>query len=145
MIYGIKLYICWSLLCVGFSRRPDQGLEPKEMEYLLESLPTELEELFAQMANSMNESQLATSLSNAQWALTTYRPLRAQELHMALKLDRKLAPAGKEEADIFKDSGYELQRFDRYVTDTTCGMFEIVYRDAGHIVQLIHESVRGFL
>jgi hypothetical protein len=113
------------------------------MMSLLRDIPSRLEDLFAQIISKMSQKQRHASLCIVQWVSGSDFHQHPEALYMALRLGDRPPPATFAEIFDPKVNEYNSKRFSRYVTDTTCGLFEVVEADA--IVQYIHQSAKDFI
>ena len=139
----------WVVLVIRQLRvASDHGNSLKEIRELVDQLPPELYSLFAQIVGKLKPKQRQTGLNIVHWVLGAFGPRYPENLYIALRFLEE--PPTTSMSDISTDgyghSGYDLNRFRRYLIENTCGLFEIV--ETSHTfpyVQYIHESVRDFL
>src|SRR5947209_6488442 len=96
------------------------------MMSLLRDIPYRLEDLFAQIISKMSQKQRHSSLCIIQWVSGSDFHLDPKALHMALRLGDRPPPATFAEISDLTVNEYNSKRFSRYVTGTTCGLFEVV-------------------
>lgn len=99
-----------------------------DVKKILEEVPTNMNELFARVLNSMSTASYGKDLAKAilTWTICSIRPLKTFELHEALQLD-------------LKDSTDSVEAS----IQSCCG--QLVYVDAQCQVQMIHLTARDFL
>ena len=139
----------WVVLVISRLRAAsDQGSSKSEMMSLLRDIPSGLEDLFAQIISKMSQNQRHASLCIVQWVSGSDFHLNPEALYMVLRLGDRPPPATFTEISDPKVNEYNPKRFSRYVTDTTCGLFEVVGADNRFptaIVQYIHQSAKDFI
>ena len=99
-----------------------------EVSEVLESVPSDMDELYMRILDSMARMPYGKRLAKAilTWTVCAARPLTTDELYHALQLD-------------IKDSIDSVQRS----IASTCG--QLVYIDASSRVQMVHQTARDFL
>jgi hypothetical protein len=99
-----------------------------DVEKILEEVPTDMNDLFARILDSMSTASYGKALAKAilTWTVCSIRPLKTFELYEALRLD-------------LKDSTDSVEESIR----SCCG--QLVYVDANSQVQMIHLTARDFL
>lgn len=100
----------------------------EDMDYVLNEIPADLSTLYVRMVRSVegDDRKLALAKSTLTWVTLASRPLDAEELRSAVKLD----------------ISQTIQNPIRLIPDL-CGQLVLVNQDGK--VQLIHETVREFL
>jgi Cdc6-like AAA superfamily ATPase len=139
----------WVVLVISRLRAAsDQGSSKSEMMSLLRDIPSRLENLFAQIVSKMSQKQRHASLCIVQWISGSPVTLSPEVLYTVLKLGNGPPPATFAEISDPKVYEYDSKRFRRYITDITCGLFEVVEADNRSvmaIVQYIHQSAKDFI
>ena len=99
-----------------------------EIRQVLEEVPTDMDDLYSRILNSMSRASHGKVLAKAilTWTVCSARPLTADELHHALQID-------------LKDS---IDSVERSIA-TSCG--HLVYIDGHSRVQMVHQTARDFL
>lgn len=99
-----------------------------DVERILDKVPTDMNELYNRILDSMSAASYGKHLTKAilTWTVCSTRPLKTFELHVALQLD-------------IKDSTDSIEASIR----SCCG--QLVYVDAKSQVQMIHLTARDFL
>lgn len=99
-----------------------------EVQEVLESVPSDMDELYMRILDSMSSMPYGKRLAKAilTWTVCAAHPLTTDELYHALQLD-------------IKDSIDSVQRS----IASTCG--QLVYIDASSRVQMVHQTARDFL
>jgi ankyrin repeat protein len=128
----------WVVLVVRILNDAYDAGRTHALQGLLEEIPNELDELFANILTrdfkTRNESILCL-----QWLLFAQRPLRREELYFAIL-------SGTEPA-ILREWGHAEvtdETIDKYILNCSKGLAE-VSKAKDQTVQFIHESVRDFL
>jgi hypothetical protein len=137
----------WVILVVKRLRTAwDKGYQPSQIRRILEELPPKLEDLYSHITDSMTKVQLNTSSRIAQFVLSSKEPPSANDVHYILALtDEQSECSLMEIASTAPINAQKLQRFRSFLTEITGGLFEISTASSTNIVQVIHETVRGFL
>ena len=131
----------WTALVVKrMLKASDQGYDDAQMKNLLQNLPPSLEGLLSDILLSLEAEKLAALPHLAAWLICSARPLRAYELSVALAFTAERPPTSLFDVDLVPDK-YDIERFSRYLTDASGGLFEITLTGT---VQVIHDSVREF-
>ena len=99
-----------------------------EIRQVLEEVPSDMDELYSRILNSMSSAPYGKVLAKAilTWTVCSARPLTTEELHHALQID-------------LKDS---IDSVERSIA-TSCG--HLVYIDGHSRVQMVHQTARKFL
>ena len=99
-----------------------------EMRNVLEDVPSDMDELYMRVLESMSSSRYGTELAKAilTWTVCSARPLSTEELFCAIQID-------------IKDNVDSVRRS----IETSCG--QLVYVDSNSRVQMIHQTARDFL
>ena len=99
-----------------------------EIRQVLEDVPTDMDQLYTRILDSMSAAHYGKLLAKAilTWTVCSARPLTTHELYHALQLD-------------IKDTIDDIQKS----IMTTCG--QLVYVDAQSRVHMIHQTARDFL
>ena len=99
-----------------------------EVHQVLEEVPSDMDELYKRILNSMSKAPYGKALAKAilTWTVCSARPLTTQELYYALQLD-------------IKDS---IDRIEKSIT-ASCG--QLVYIDSKSCVHMVHQTARDFL
>jgi len=99
-----------------------------DVRKILDEVPTDMNELYARILDSMSEASYGKALAKAilTWTVCSTRAMQTSELYEALQLD-------------LKDSTDSVERSIR----SCCG--QLVYIDAHSQVQMIHLTARAFL
>ena len=99
-----------------------------EVFQVLEDVPSDMDELYSRILNSMSKTAYGKMLAKAilTWTVCSARPLTTEELYHALQLD-------------IKDS---IDSIEKSIT-SCCG--QLVYVDARSRVHMIHQTARDFL
>lgn len=99
-----------------------------EVRQVLDEVPSDMNDLYARILDSMSRITYGKSLTKAilTWTVCSARPLKTFELYHALQID-------------IKDT---IDSVERSIT-SNCG--ELVYVDAQSRVQIIHQTARDFL
>ena len=99
-----------------------------EVFQVLEDVPSDMDELYSRILNSMSKSPYGKMLAKAilTWTVCSARPLTTEELYHALQLD-------------IKDS---IDSIEKSIT-SCCG--QLVYVDTKSRVHMVHQTARDFL
>ena len=99
-----------------------------EIRQVLEDVPSDMDELYMRILDSMSTLPYGKRLAKAilTWTVCSVRPLTTDELYHALQID-------------INDNIDSIQRS----IASSCG--QLVYVDAGSRVQMIHQTARDFL
>ena len=99
-----------------------------EIRQVLDEIPSDMDELYLRILNSMSRATYGKKLAKAilTWTVCSVRPLKTHELYHALQLD-------------MKDT---IDSMERSIT-SSCG--QLVYIDAQSQVQMVHQTARDFL
>ena len=99
-----------------------------EVHQVLEEVPSDMDELYTRILNSMSKAPYGKALAKAilTWTVCSTRPLTTQELYYALQLD-------------IKDSINEIEKS----ITASCG--QLVYIDSRSCVHMVHQTARDFL
>ena len=99
-----------------------------EIHQVLEEVPSDMDELYTRILNSMSKAPYGKALAKAilTWTVCSARPLSTEELYYALQLD-------------IKDS---IDRIEKTIT-ASCG--QLVYIDSKSCVHMVHQTAREFL
>ncbi|KAH7393137.1 hypothetical protein BKA64DRAFT_709491 [Cadophora sp. MPI-SDFR-AT-0126] len=99
-----------------------------EVRQVLEEIPSDMDQLYSYILDSMSELKRGKPLTKAilAWTVCATRPLTTSELHAALELD-------------MDDTVDDVERS----IATTCG--QLVYVDSSSRVQMLHQTAREFL
>ena len=99
-----------------------------EVHQVLEEVPSDMDELYTRILNSMSKAPYGKALAKAilTWTVCSARPLTTEELYYALQLD-------------IKDS---IDRIEKSIT-ASCG--QLVYIDSRSCVHMVHQTARDFL
>ena len=99
-----------------------------EIRQVLEEVPSDMNELYSRILDSMSTAPYGKKLAKAilTWTVCSARPLTTTELYHALQID-------------IKDS---IDSVERSIV-SSCG--QLVYVDAQSRVQLVHQTARDFL
>ena len=137
----------WVVLVVKRLRTAwDKGSLPRQIRQILEELPPKLEDLYSHIVGSMTEEQLKLTSQIAHLVLFVKTPLSPNDLDIILALTS--GPSEHSLIEIASNSPINTQalsRFRAYLTEATGGLFEVSMSTSTMFVQVIHETVRGFL
>ena len=99
-----------------------------EIRQVLEEVPSDMDELYSRILDSMSRAPYGKALAKAilTWTVCSARPLTTEELHHALQID-------------MKDS---IDSVERSIA-TSCG--HLVYIDGHSRVQMVHQTAANFL
>lgn len=99
-----------------------------EISQVLEDVPSNMDELYTRILNSMSKAPYGKLLAKAilTWTVCSARPLTTEELYYALQLD-------------IKDS---INKIEKAIT-ASCG--QLVYIDSKSRVHMVHQTARDFL
>ena len=99
-----------------------------EVRQVLEDVPSDMDELYLRILESMSRAPYGKELAKAilTWTVCSVRPLKTDELYHALQID-------------MKDSIDSVERS----IGSSCG--QLVYVNAQSQVQMIHQTARDFL
>lgn len=99
-----------------------------EIRQVLDEVPSNMDELYSRILDSMSKAPYGKLLAKAilDWTVCSARPLSTHELHHALQID-------------INDSIDSVQKS----ILTSCG--QLVYVDAQSRVQMVHQTARDFL
>jgi WD40 repeat protein len=99
-----------------------------EIQKVLEDIPSDMDDLYSRILESMSTLKRGKPLTQAilAWTACAARPLTTQELHEALELD-------------INDNIDNVER----AISNTCG--QLVYVDGSSRVQMVHQTAREFL
>lgn len=99
-----------------------------EVSQVLEDVPSDMNELYTRILNSMSKAPYGKVLAKAilTWTVCSARPLTTEELYHALQLD-------------IKDS---INKIEKAIT-ASCG--QLVYIDSRSRVHMVHQTARDFL
>lgn len=133
-----EIFLWAVLVCRRLGKAIDQGYDQAQLRELLSSLPTELEGLYERIFEDVGDQRLEL-VPIAQWIFYSFRPVKIDELFMALLIANacNFQPLSK---IAYEMSSHASRRRKMRIVDVSGGLFEVV----GGIVQVIHESVRQF-
>lgn len=117
----------------------DQGTPSARLLAIMEVVPTQIQELLADIIHDSDQALLAV----LQWVLFSARPLRLEELYFAVQTS-----IGGLTTAVWDTTGVKLVKMRKFVLNTSRGLVEIVFLDDAETfstVQLIHESVKEYL
>ena len=99
-----------------------------EVHQVLEEVPSDMDELYTRILNSMSKAPYGKALTKAilTWTVCSARPLTTQELYYALQLD-------------INDSIDTIEK----TIIASCG--QLVYIDTRSCVHMVHQTARDFL
>ncbi|KAM0804114.1 hypothetical protein BDR22DRAFT_800435 [Usnea florida] len=99
-----------------------------EVHQVLEEVPSDMDELYTRILNSMSKAPYGKALTKAilTWTVCSARPLTTQELYYALQLD-------------INDSIDTIEK----TIIASCG--QLVYIDSRSCVHMVHQTARNFL
>lgn len=146
IVHKASSIFLWTVIVIGrLLKAWDRGLPTTEIRSLLHRLPSELEGLFEDTLGTIEPADRSRSLALFQTAICAARPLTALELRNSLLLSSDNPPRSQA-ALPERNADQDLQRFDRYITDLSAGLFEVVRSPSQDylVVQVIHESMRDF-
>ncbi|KAK5088796.1 hypothetical protein LTR05_003018 [Lithohypha guttulata] len=127
----------WVVLVIPIlNHMHDQGKSVGDMMRYLESLPKDLEGLFAEIL-ARDTDELRSCVSLLQWVLYASRPLTAVELYLAIQ--HSWARPEDDEISIPQDAPLS-----RYLLNSSRGLLEYT-KSEPQTIQFIHETVREFL
>ncbi|KAF7503600.1 hypothetical protein GJ744_003583 [Endocarpon pusillum] len=115
----------WARLVLQELRRVHTAAEVRQV---LEDIPSDMDELYMRILNSMSTFPYGKRLTKAilTWTVCSARPLTAEELYYALQID-------------VNDNIDSVQRS----IASSCG--QLVYVDASSRVQMVHQTACDFL
>ena len=120
----------------------DQGYSADKMKALLDNVPPSLEGLFVEILTCVDLDRQASMTLLAPWVICALRPLLLYELHVALAFSTNEPPLSLMDPKI--RTGFDAERFRKCLIDASGGLFETVWINGREVVQVIHDSVRGF-
>ncbi|KAK5072101.1 hypothetical protein LTR51_006586 [Lithohypha guttulata] len=127
----------WVVLVVPIlNHMYDRGKNISDMMRYLESLPKDLEGLFAEIL-ARDADEVRNCVSLLQWVLFASRPLTAVELYLAIQ--HSWARPEEDEIPILQDAPLS-----RYLLNNSRGLVEYT-KSEPQTIQFIHETVREFL
>ncbi|KAE8442348.1 hypothetical protein EG329_003419, partial [Mollisiaceae sp. DMI_Dod_QoI] len=135
----------WVVLVVELLNKEFRKGRTKAMWEKLNEIPSDLDELFSKLLKKDSEDDKTTILV-FQWVLFSVKPLKPTQLYYAV-----LAGTAPEDSGAYEQSTAEFETIERFITDASKGLVEIVSRketrrDPGqYAVQFIHQSVVDFL
>ncbi|KIV87767.1 hypothetical protein PV11_03289 [Exophiala sideris] len=133
----------WVLFMVRrLLKASDQGFTESQMRNLLQNVPPTLEGLFEETLRGMEPERRFSFATLAPWVICSFRPLKLYELYVAVTFTSETPPASLMDLEI--GATFDQQRFQKFVTDASGGLFESVSVSDETVVQVIHESFREF-
>ena len=136
----------WAILVI--SRICELHRKGKPLKFIqthIQKIPPELNSLYRELLESIEEESISQSLQLMRWIYFAIRPLTLNELRQAIAVD----------ADTPYRSLYECRNSPQYadteeemecrLNDLCRGLTEIKEHEDGRIVQFIHQSVNDFL
>lgn len=130
----------WVVLIVRILRKEvDQGTPSTRLLAIMELVPSQIQELLADIIHDADQALLAVM----QWVLFTARPLRLEELYFAVQTS-----IGGLTTAAWDTTELTLIEMRKFVLNTSRGLVEIIFVDDAETystVQLIHESVKEYL
>ncbi|KUI61569.1 Vegetative incompatibility protein HET-E-1 [Cytospora mali] len=130
----------WVVLVVKIPNKEYSQGRIKDVERRLREIPAELSQLFKEILRRDNEN-MADFLLCIQWILYARRPLKREELYLAITSGFSTEPEDFAEWEPEEITTDDMRRF---VLSSSKGLAEIT-RSKHQTVQFIHESVRDFL
>ncbi|KAK4941922.1 hypothetical protein LTR10_018252 [Elasticomyces elasticus] len=133
----------WVLFMVRrLLKASDQGYTASQMRSLLQNVPGTLEGLFEETLRSMEPDRRDSFATMAPWIICAFRALELYELYVAIAFTHEEPPLSLVDPKLL--TAFDQQRFKRYITDISGGLFESVSVGGQTVVQVIHESFREF-
>ena len=150
----------WSVLVVNKIRKlTDKGLPISKISRVIDDMPTELNELYRNVLTTLDPDLTEEAVAMISCVLFSFEPLEADALQAIMEFMGTNPPAL---LNHLEDSGMEESKFDRFVTEVSGGLLEVITTESdqpqtleastGHqttsrrsTVQPIHESASNFL
>jgi len=128
----------WIILVVNMLNQAFDEGKVRAMQRKLREVPSDLDDVFQTLLKEDNPDKQETTLM-LQWVLFAGRPLRPEELYLAM-----LAGTEKGELGAWNQSGDTSKNIKQFITTISKGLIEVC---EGRIntVQFIHKSVNDFL
>ncbi|KAK2595146.1 hypothetical protein QQS21_007106 [Conoideocrella luteorostrata] len=126
----------WARLVVGQVLDPELE-SAKQMEFLINSVPPDLYDLYIQIISNMDSN----SLKLIQWVCFATRPLKVGELRWAMLVDPNCPYRSLQECENAGDYASTDEHMIKRVHKFSCGLVEVLYN---FNVQFIHQSVKEF-
>lgn len=140
-----KVFLWVALVVPMLNKAYDHGGGPRAMIALLKQIPKGLNALFSEILSKTSEcfSECETLL---RWVSLSMRPLRPEELYLAVLYSRYSDPAEDFRAE--EAAATDIDRVQKCILDWSRGLVEVTkseHKDRDSIVQFIHESVRDYM
>lgn len=149
----------WSVLVVNKIRKlADKGLPISKISRVIDDMPTELNELYRSVLTTLDPDLTEEAVAMISCVLFAFEPLDVDTLRAIMDFMGENAPTTLKHLE---DSGIETSKFDRFVTEVSGGLLEVITTESGQpptseatvnqtstrrsIVQPIHESASNFL
>ncbi|KAK2055217.1 hypothetical protein LY76DRAFT_520869, partial [Colletotrichum caudatum] len=119
------------------------GKSPGKIKLEVERVPQKLDDLYADLLQSLDLEDRPETLRLVQWVCFSIRPLTTDELPWAMTIDPNNT---SQTLDDCEQSDNFISRDDikNRVTSLSRGLAEVAPSDESHVIQFIHQSVRDF-
>ncbi|KAK5990811.1 Ankyrin-R-like protein [Cladobotryum mycophilum] len=132
----------WARIAVNKAKQlHDEGETPGRIKDKINSLPEELNDLYGEIVQSMDDPQ--TSLRLIEWVCFAMRPLSLKELRWAMAVRDDGSCKSLEECkngDLIDND----ESMERQIKVLSRGLVEVVLSSNKRIAQFIHQSVKDF-
>ncbi|KAI8630554.1 ankyrin repeat-containing domain protein [Xylariaceae sp. FL1651] len=134
----------WACLVVNKALDLDnEGASLKRIENRINSTPPELDEIYDELVQGMDERP--ASLKLFQWICFAEQPLSLDELRWAMVVDAKCPHRSLEQCQGAEDYANDCNRMKSRLRTLSRGLAETVPLSNIEFVQFIHQSVKDFL
>lgn len=120
-----------------------QGI--KRMLHTIEVIPPELDVLYREMLEDINENELLLSLRLFSWICFAVRPLSLDELRFATTLDDALCYTSIEAYMAMEDVCEDAEQMERRMRTLSKGLIEVKEQGDHRVAQFVHQSVNDFM
>jgi hypothetical protein len=119
-----------------------KGAGPKKIEAMINSIRPELDELYSNLLQRMDDKP--ASLRLMQWICFATRPLSMDELRWATVVDMDCPHKSLQQCQDDDDLAPDNDTMERRLQTSSCGLAETVVSSNIPVVQFIHQSVKDF-
>jgi ankyrin repeat protein len=122
-----------------------KGKSLRVIQSHIEKIPAELNNLYRQLLESIEEESVSQSLHIMQWICFATRPLTLDELRHAIAVDADTPYKSLKECRGSPEYADTLEEMEFRLKDLCRGLAETKEHKNGRVVQFIHQSVNDFL
>lgn len=131
----------WVVLVVGIvSRVLDEGKGPQEIHNILRKVPRDLDLLFTDILNGVNEEEQERSLALVRWVLFAHKELSIDSIYLAITFSTESPYKSIGQWPQIYQNRTHPQQITRLIRNLSKGLIEVSWSG----VQFIHEAVRSF-